>query len=380
MLVKYNLSMSELINFLAYAVNGKKYIPKWDTNYIELYDEAAKHNVQFIIFGAIDKESAPKDVYEQWEKAAASVIVATAYKRRIFEELLKKLDKNNIKAVMVKGFTLSDLYPIPNARVMGDVDLITDIADRDAFNAIMLNSGYAIVTDDEDEVVTFKKQNEYTVEVFKSVNHDIYMGSIPEDSVSYKDFNNIRVLIPSAHIAYIVNHIRKHITFKGAGVRNLSDLYVALTKLDYDKDELLLLVKNNGNEKLFLALTAILDNRFGYNNPFDTSKIEKELPEMLLEFLLRDGAFGNPNVSATTKRGAMKGRSKFGTFLRLVFPPYKEIAARYKFVGKYPILLPVGWLARMFSAIFKRRVKSNVKYLNSNEAKRDKTLFDMLKD
>lgn len=372
--------MSELINFLASAVKGKKHIPERDIDYTELYNEAARHNVQFIIFGAIDKENATEDIYEPWETATASVIVATAYKRRVFEELLKKLDDKNVKSIMVKGFTLSDLYPVPNARIMGDVDLIVDKSDRDAFNVVMLNAGYSIAMGNEEGVVTYKKQNAYTVEVFKSVNHDVHKGSIPSGADNYKEYKNVCVLTPSAHIAYIVNHIRKHITFKGAGVRNLSDLYVALTKLSYNRDELYSLVKGNGNEKLFLALTVILNNCFDYDNPFDTSKINKELPEALLQFLLRDGAFGNPDISATTKEGAMKGRSKFSTFMRLLFPPYSALSARYKFVKKCPILYPIGLIARAFSAIFKRRVKSNVKYAYSTDAKRDKKLFEMLKD
>jgi len=372
--------MSELINFLAAAVNGKKYVPERDIDYTELYNEAARHNVQFIIFGAIDKENATEDVYEPWETATASVIVATAYKRRIFEDLLKKFDEKCIKSIMVKGFTLSDLYSVPNARIMSDVDLIIDRSDRDAFNVFMLNAGYSIAMGDEQGVVTYKKQNAYTIEVFKSVNHDVHKGSIPNCTENYKDYKNICILTPSAHIAYIVNHIRKHITFKGAGIRNLSDLYVALTKLNYNKDELYSLVKGNGNEKLFLALTVILNDYFDYDNPFDTSKINKELPELLLQFLLRDGAYGNPDISATTKEGAMKGRSKFSTFMRLLFPPYSALSARYKFVKKCPILYPIGLIVRAFSAIFKRRVKSNVKYINSSDAKRDKKLFEMLKD
>lgn len=372
--------MSKLINFLASAVRREKFVPERPFDYTELYNEAAKHNVQFIVFGAIDKKDATEDIYDPWETATASVIVGASYKRRLFEELLKKLDDKGIIVTIVKGFTLCDLYPVPNARIMGDVDLIVDNNDRDAFNVVMLNQGYSIAMGDEQGVVTYKKQNAYTVEVFKSVNHDVHKGSIPSDCVKYKDFENVCVLTPLSHIAYIVNHIRKHITYKGAGVRNLSDLYLALTYFEYDKDELYQQVLSNGNGKLFLALTAILEKRFGYDNPFDTSKINKELPDALLKYLLRDGAFGNPNVSATTKDGAMNGRSKFGTFIRLLFPPYKALASRYKFVKKCPILYPIGLIARAFSAIFKRRVKSNVKYAYSQDAKSDKKLFEMLKD
>lgn len=375
--------MDKLLKFLSAAVHDTAYTPDSETDYHKLFESAAKQNVQFLIYPALPKAGEPyapdKETTQIWSKSAALAALGISYKKTQFYDVLSAIDKAGINVVLLKGFPVSALYPKPFLRLMADVDLLVDKADEARFNVVMLNCGYKIFAGDESGVVTYKKEKCYTVELFRSINHDVVQGQLNKDVTPFESFKYVSKLENTTHIAYIVNHIRKHLYFMGAGIRNLSDLFLALTRWEFDKTKLCALIEDTGNGKLFAALVALIEKYFDYKCPFELDKIDEELPDLLLQSLLRDGIYGNKNVSNTTRAGAINKENKIKTFFKLLFPPYRVIANRYKWVNKCPILLPVGWLIRTFSAVFSKRARANFKYSMSDNAKIDYKMFQLLK-
>lgn len=157
---------------------------------------------------------------------------------------------------------------------------------------------------------------------------------------------------------YMLVHLAKHIKLGGSGIRSIIDIKIFLDKKkeelnwDYVKEEL---------KKLHLSqfeywMRQLSEVWFG---------TEKTTPlyDELTEFIVDSGTYGtikNYHASHVVELGGKNQNLSVGKIrskLEIIFLPYEGMQEQYLYLEKFPFLLPVAWIQRIFRTIVWRKDK-----------------------
>lgn len=325
-----------------------------DVEYTELWQVARAHNLAPIVFSVTKDIQCAKDQKEEYKAFQDSFYDAiTRYdvQAGVMQELDKVLCQNEIKHIFFKGSKIKELYPIPELRLMGDVDVLIAQDDRDRtkdkltskdFELLHSNGPvYDYVKDDvliemHTKIISGRVGSADAEGYFlDAINHGVFDGYCGE-------------LDPSYHFEYLIAHIAHHFWFYGAGVKLILDLAIMLKSYNIDIQKVISDLSEIGLGKFARLMISICYKWFGVGEILETDTEKTE------EFLLSFGAFGNVNrdKGAVIKRKALEqgDKSDFATKLKLAFPSYEKMKniPYISFMEGKPYLLPIGWIYRIY--------------------------------
>ena len=111
------------------------------------FDLALEQQVLAITFPAmtaLPKEQRPDFVlWSKWMAYAQSIAEQSAHKRQVVEKIGGWLAEEGLTTMIVKGFSLAALYPNPNLREFGDIDIFSG-ENYDAVNACFEKHGIEV--------------------------------------------------------------------------------------------------------------------------------------------------------------------------------------------------------------------------------------------
>lgn len=348
-----------------------------DIDYQRLYQIANSHNLSAIVFCVLNtahnKEVVAREAFKRFEDDFYEAIIRYDMQQALTERLTTLLSEHSIRHVFFKGAELKEYYPVPQARVMSDVDLLIAPEDRDRVKELLSKNGIR-------PVHTNGPVYEYTADGFKTEVHTkIISGKVGNsdaeqcfsDAMEYADFTGFRgTLQTDYHFAYLITHIAHHFWFYGAGVKLILDLAVMLRTFEVDLDRVLDKLREEGLDTFGKVLLSVCYRWFGNGQDYglDTEQTEA--------FLLSFGAFGNVNRStaAVIERKELeegKVNSSFASRLRLLFPSYQQVKniPYIRFIEGRPYLLPYAWLYRIaYNFKYKRDyITHTAKQIGSDE-------------
>lgn len=98
----------------------------------------------FLAMTALPKEHRPGfELWSKWMAYAQNVAEQSAHKRQVVEKIGGWLAEEGLTTTIVKGFSLAALYPTPNLREFGDVDIFSG-KDYEAVNACFRKHGIEV--------------------------------------------------------------------------------------------------------------------------------------------------------------------------------------------------------------------------------------------
>jgi hypothetical protein len=98
----------------------------------------------FPVMTALPKEQRTDFVlWSKWMAYAQSIAEQSAHKRQVVEKIGGWLSEEGLTTTIVKGFSLAALYPNPNLREFGDIDIFSG-ADYEAVNACFRKHGIEV--------------------------------------------------------------------------------------------------------------------------------------------------------------------------------------------------------------------------------------------
>ena len=269
------------------------------------------------------------------------------------ESVLEAFDKEKIEYVRLKGTTIKKLYPRPEMRLMSDADILIRAEQYELFKTIMIELGYKETVESDHEYVWSK--DSFCIELHKRL--------IPSYNKDYYEYfgDGWRLAKPKAEkpneyemssedtFIYLFTHFAKHYRDAGIGIKHLTDFYVYLKHHDdLDWSYIEIELKKLQLYEFWLTTENVINVWFGSQecdekSAFVTHKIFSGTAYGTYEArVLSEGV----KISKTTKHVRAK------RFWKGVFPPYKDLKQRFKFLKKLPILLPLAWLCRWVSVIF----------------------------
>lgn len=289
-------------------------------------------------------------------------------KANMFEDISQKLSANKIPHMPVKGWYIRTLYPVPELRTFGDVDILINKPDRQKTDEIFTENGYSI-KDNWEPTYSYDKgalrcevhtelmdsdmgKGEQVISYFS----DALKTAIRDDGERYSPEKSL-------HLMYLFCHLAKHLYSGGAGIRMYMDIALFLkaygSSLDFEK--LYEDSKKLNLDTFFKTVLSACSKWFEIALPFDTSDIDSADLDALKKYTFGADLFGKTRDKSIISLRNDESGSKGSVLKETLFPNAEKIEERYKFIKGRKYLLPIAWVARGFVNL--KEIPQKLKYV-----------------
>lgn len=271
-----------------------------------------------------------------------------------FENLSGKLTEHGIEHMPVKGYWLRDLYPVPELRTFGDVDILIHPADRRKSHELMLSLGYAVKQDWEPDYSYSRDMEYYELHTrlmdgnlddradLQAFFDDAWNAAMPQKGLCYAPE-------PAFHFLYIICHLAKHLYGGGAGMRMYLD--VAFFVRHYDGEMDWAWIEQKLSELALTTLFHTVMNAcrvwFGMETACSLPEPDTQTLDALRDYTLEADLFGHMRDRSAVELRNAEQPPKWKWALKTMFPPAEEIEMRYTFLQGRHWLLPAAWVVRL---------------------------------
>jgi len=352
-----------------------------DLDETSFYKTALNHGISGIVYYAIKDEKALKEeTMRRFERDCYQTVQRSADQQYNLKKVIEVLNLHEINHVLMKGEVLRQIYPYPDMRQMGDVDMLVNEEDLPKIHELMKNIGFHFVSESDNHHVFVKSglMIEFHNKLMPS-RHPIW------EDFFQSAFENTILLRESTyqftyeyHLVYLIAHIAKHFKSQGSGIRSIFDIAVYIHAYDSLIDYSLVreYLRALHLTQFFDTVIELVYRWFHVESArFDANHILNDsLYEEVTQFILQCGTYGysdenrgdavSVGIEADKANSSIqKGRIRY--IWRLAFPKASALRYKYKYLNKRPWLLPIAWAKRFWNLIFKRR----------NKAKRIRNVF-----
>ncbi len=361
----YRKNAAYLLELLAAAINNTQPPePGSDVDFETVYAIAKSHDVLNTSCYAIDrlKKKPEAKLLKEWEFKRNQCVHRTMIQQAEFDAICKAFEENKIEYMPVKGFQISNLYPQPDYRFMSDLDILVRKEQLKKADDVMLTLGY------EADKLGFMYDDSFIKAPFMHVelHHELFPLSSPFhtyfEDVFERSHNRsqLRKMSREDNYIYIMTHMYKHYHESGTGIRSVADVYL-MNKRYLDTMDTEYLRKEFKTLKIdrFVRLMSDIAVKWFANYDFDRFS-EEEL------YILLSGIYGTPENRVLNRKSDI-GSKHF--FLKRIFPPANLMKDIFGPVRKFPVLLPVFYVYRIFRLILpsrRNRIRHELSVLQHN--------------
>ena len=275
----------------------------------------------------------------------------------LIRDVSSLFDNENIDYIFLKGAELKSLYPLDFLRQMGDIDILVRKKDYKKAKEILKQHKYNFV----DEI------NYHSSFIKNGLNLELHNNLMPNNEPFFNYFKNpFRNAIkksknqytfnPTFNFIYLIQHYIKHLK-SGAGLREICDIYLFLKNNEVEMTEVRHVLKNNNCEGFLDSLLTIIDIIFDFKK-YSYTPVEDI--NLFIEFSLKSGIHGfGENNTRVKNEFITSSKNKLSYLLKKWFIPIRKLYEVYPFT-KSIILIPLGYLIRLFHLISKRKKELNI--------------------
>ncbi len=273
----------------------------------------------------------------------------------MFEIVSQKLSENNIPHLPVKGWYLRTLYPVPELRTFGDIDILISKQDRKKADEIFIQSGYNVKENWEPTYSYYNDLSRCEVHT-ELMDSDLGKG---EQVISFfssaletaeKDVGERLSPRKDIHLIYLFCHLAKHLYKGGAGIRMYMDiaLFIKANSDILNFEKIYEDFKNLHLEQFFKTVIVACSEWFQIELPFEINDVKSSSTELLKKYTFSADLFGKTRDKSIISIRNDESGSKVSVLKDTLFPSTQKIEQRYKFIKGRKYLLPVAWVARGF--------------------------------
>ena len=361
-----NSSFEVFLNMLISYLNGKKFNTELKINWNDIVKLAEIHNVQGMIYIALQNSSVeiPSEVLNTLNKAFVATVTYSVQQEMEMERVKSAFKKANVDMVLMKGYLIKKYYPSSELRTMGDVDFLIRAGDRQKSDEVLKSIGFEFVEKESGASVWNYIKGNVLLEVHTSIIYQQLFLGIDYSKYFSNVFNyieekspNIYEMKPEYHFIYVLVHFAKHLYRVGSGIRMVMDVVVLLNKCgkDYDWDfiwkELEDIKLLDFTKRLFCMCYKYFDCYVPENCKNGNDKVS----EAFMVYVLKAGIFGQYNRDSYSVKFNLtededktkKIQYRVKNLLQILFPDYDTMYGWFAwFRGKPKWYLPIGWVRR----------------------------------
>lgn len=363
-----------------------------------LLETAGKHAVLSLLFNVCERqgltESARYADFVQPIRQAA-VTTARANYRLLFltKYITQLLEKEGIRAILLKGAATASYYPVPELRKSGDVDILIP-QEKDFLRAVEVLESVKFVKCASQFAlhhIELKNEEGICVEIHRILAEPFESGKINRyldtllveygEHVQRNDSWGVTLYQPTDayHAFYLIVHMLQHFLRAGFGLKFLCDWTVFWNReiAAKEKEIFLRLVRESGTQGFVGTLTKACVLYLGLA-PENVSFLLEEsdlqqLAEDFMEEVFVSGEFGH---SAQERMVAMRGTG-LAAYVREF---HHQMHLNYPSAGKVFLLWPFLWVMTLARFMQNNRTVRKVKGLDIlKEARRRSKLIGRMK-
>lgn len=264
-----------------------------------MFDMARHQTMLAILYEGIlrlpEHQLPPADLLAKWKELTE--LTADIYRchQEHIEQLEPILEQMGLRGCILKGTGLSRLYPIPERRLCGDIDLWVEGTTKNTVRAfekagyplhdIIYQEAKADMFDDTELEIHFhpcKMNNPFRNARLQK----FFRDNAPFDgTLSYPDsrFNAV----------FCIAHMYRHYLVGGIGMRQMLDYYYVLRDLrPQDRAQALDTVKRLGMKRFAAAVMCAVQFNFGLEDEYLLCPPDKKLGGRLVNDIISMGNFG----------------------------------------------------------------------------------------
>lgn len=276
-------------------------------NWEQLFDLSVRQGVLLLSYGGLQylptRLQPPRNLKLRWCVNVLKGSERYEYHKSVITKLSNLFLDKDIDIILIKGVTLSELYPIPYLRESGDIDIYLSEKAKQADDLIL-----SLGTKKEEEI---PKHSTFMIDGVPVENHytffdttlrfqkesrlyqrmeNILEGMLVEGVSSTINWNNIRQLPPQVAALYFIGHTFRHFCCLDLNIRQMCDWTVFFSKYKNDIDCELLSSQINelGLEKFVRHTNSFCSNHLGFSPYFMIpSKSERRKERFIMKTIMR---------------------------------------------------------------------------------------------
>lgn len=373
----------QIIYMLSAAIRKKNVKFKSDEkiNWNEVLEESEAHKVTPLIYSSINRAEALNIM----DESTLSTLKKNVFKSSITQSshiknvasVLEIFNNAGIPIIVLKGLVVRDYYPIPDLRTMCDADVLVHEEDLEKVSALMISLGFNQIKEKDDHgahIVFYKGSTVFEVH-WTLINDRFFKGDKSFEDKLWDDAMDVTVggvktksLSLEDLAVHLCTHMAVHLAYSGFGVRQLTDLVVLVERKGHLIDWKAFLNKSKecGVYTFAIAIFNICNRLFDMEMPKEI-KGEKNIKNKYIEQLIQDifdsgvhGKKSNDRVFAAEfafdqGEGAADGSvSIIKKFMKLLFPPIRQMSDKYNYAKKFILLAPIAWIHHLIEGILNK--------------------------
>lgn len=211
----------------------------------KVYWIANAHAVTPLLYSSIKQiPGADAGIFDAVERYAVRATVLTERMGKIQAEIFQRLNKENIRAAVLKGTSAAAFYPHPEVRMTGDIDILIDGENMDALFNILKGEGFSF--EGRGELHASFKKGSAVIEVHDKVSRypatpkGRYAESrmacaLNEIGMHRIGMHSFPMLSDADRLVSLLSHMERHMGASGIGLRQLCDWAVSVQGIDLGK-------------------------------------------------------------------------------------------------------------------------------------------------
>jgi len=278
----------------------------------------------------------------------------------VAERICKAFDEAGVDYMPLKGCRLKRLYPTPELRSMGDLDILIRVEQYEKIRPLLLQMDLCERVESDHELIWEK--GKLMVELHKrlipSYNRDYYRYFGDGWRLARVERGTRYEMSPEDEFVYLFTHFAKHYRDGGIGLRHLADLWVVCrARPEADMDYICRELKKLDLLTFFKNVDKTAKAWFG-EGEWD------ELSLFLMAHVFGSCAYGTQrdhNLAGVVREtGGEKSVSaaRFSRVGKVIFLPLEPMAEKYPVLKRAPVLLPLFWIVRGITVLLFRRQKA----------------------
>ncbi|MBK5721502.1 nucleotidyltransferase family protein [Dysgonomonas sp. Marseille-P4677] len=221
----------------------------------------------------------------------------------IIAKLSSLLSENDINLLIIKGITISELYPVPYYRESGDIDIYffnkpklannllsslgikkkREIKKHSTFiiDGVPVENHYTFF----DTILEFQRESQ----LYKRM-EAILKGMLSEDSFLPIKWNNIYQLPPQAAALFLIGHTFRHFCCLDISIRQMCDWMIFFSKYEkcIDSELLSSQITELGLEKFVCHINYLCADNLGFRPYFiNPERGKKTTEKFILKIIMR---------------------------------------------------------------------------------------------
>lgn len=301
--------------------------------WFSLYNEATKQSVVGIAFEGVQKlpkeQWPPQALLFEWIGVSEQIKSQNKLLNKRTSEISKLFEDAGFRSCILKGQGNAVMYPNPDSRTSGDVDIWVD-GDRKTIHDFVV---YRVKNaEDGDMHITMPVFNDVMVEVHYKPR---YMNTPKYDKCLMRFFDEYReeqfehkvalpgdmgqIAVPTAefNIVYQMSHLMGHFFVEGIGLRQFIDYYYVLKvyRSEIHRSNLDLVLQQTGMMKFAKGVMWVQKVCLGLEDDYLIAEPDEKIGKLILHEMLEGGNFGHYDER-------YKGRKK-GMLIRGIIDTYR---------------------------------------------------------